>query len=106
MSSTTNRTWVAVTAAAGVCVGVGYVASPLTIWFGIAMAVVLWWAGRGLDAAERRLVWGMLAAAIVLRVVLIVVLFATTDHQQIVSFFWDGDGIFIKRRAQAALVLL
>jgi hypothetical protein len=84
---------------AGIGLGAAYTASPLTVWFAIAMMVVFAWAARGLPARERQWIWGMLAAAIALRVALIAVLFLTSDHNEYGSFFWDGDGVYLKRRA-------
>ncbi len=85
--------------------GAAYAASPLTIWFAVWIGVAFAWAGRGLTAGERRVVFLLLAAAIAIRVLAIAVLFFGSDHSQIVSFFWDGDGIFIKRRALTYLNL-
>lgn len=84
---------------AGVTLGVAYAASPLTVWFVIVMSGVFLWAGRGLADRERRWVWGILTAAVALRVLAIAVLFLASDHHQSVSFFWDGDGVALKRRA-------
>jgi hypothetical protein len=85
--------------AIGIALGAGYAASPLTLWFAVAMIVVFAWAGRGLPARERQWICGMLAVAIALRLALIAVLFLTSDHHEYGSFFWDGDGVYLKRRA-------
>lgn len=89
--------------AAGAVLGLVYAASPLTIWFLLWCVVLFRWAGRGLGVRERRALNTVLAVAILIRVLAIVVLFFGSDHTQIVSFFWDGDGVFIKRRALTIL---
>ena len=89
-------TWVLVI---GVALGVAYAASPLTVWFAAAVIGIFFWAGAGLGDRERQWVWALLAVAIALRVIAVAALFATTDHHHVVSFFWDGDGIGLKRRA-------
>jgi hypothetical protein len=89
----------------GAIVGLAYAVSPLTVWFLVWAIVLFRWAGRGLAAGERRAVNTILAAAIIVRVLAVAVLFLGSDHTQIVSFFWDGDGVFIKRRALTILNL-
>ena len=85
--------------AAGIALAIVYAASPLTVWCAGWMAAVFAWAGRGLGARERRLVLGVLAAGVAIRVLAIVGLFVSSDHHVIGSFFWDGDGVFLKKRA-------
>jgi hypothetical protein len=63
------------------------------------MAAIFVWAGRGLPAGERRWVIALLAAAVAIRVLLVVLLFLSSDHSSVVSFFWDGDGAALERRA-------
>lgn len=84
---------------AGVALGAWYAASPLTIWFVLAVAGVFRWAGVGLGDRERRWVYGILAVAVGIRVAAIVALFLSTQNDQLVSFFWDGDGVYLKYRA-------
>ena len=88
-------------AAIGMALGVAYTASPLTIWFAAVMAGVFWWAGRGLSARERRYVWGVLAVAVAVRVLAIAALFLSSHPHLTASFFWDGDGVYLKHRAMA-----
>lgn len=83
----------------GIALGVLYTASPLTVWFTALTAGLFVWIGRELSARERRYVWGILAAALAIRLLAIAVLFLSSEHGQLTSFFWDGDGIFIKNRA-------
>ncbi len=85
--------------AIGIALGTFYAASPLTVWFVVVMTGLLVWAGRGLSGRERRYVWGILAVGVAIRVLAIAVLFLGTRHDQMVSFFWDGDGVYIKYRA-------
>ena len=89
---------VAWTIGAGVFLGGAYALSPLTVWFVVAAIGLFAWAGRGLSERERRWVWSLLALAIALRLLAVAVLFLSTDHHDAVSFFWDGDGVFLKRR--------
>jgi hypothetical protein len=86
-------------AAAGVALGGSYVASPLSVWFAVLMIGVFVWAGRGLSERERRYVWGILAVAVAVRVLAIGALFIVSDPNVLTSFFWDGDGVYLKRRA-------
>lgn len=83
---------------AGIVLGVAYALSPLTVWFVVIVAGLFAAAGRGLPLEERRTLWFVLAAAVALRLVALAALFLATDHQQIVSFFWDGDGKYLKMR--------
>jgi hypothetical protein len=83
----------------GIALGTLYALSPLTVWFSAAMAGVFLWAGHGLTASERRAVWGILAVAVAVRVLAIVVLFATSEPGTNPSFFWDGDGVYLKHRS-------
>ena len=69
--------WAAVGA---VFIGVAYTLSPMTIWFGLAMALLFSYAGRGLSDRERRWVLGTLAVALILRVLAIAGFFLLTDH--------------------------
>lgn len=100
------RSWIARAAAAGVALGVLYAASPVSVWFVLAVAAIYWWAARGVGAKERRYLWTLLTVALLIRVAAVLVLFLVSDHYAPTSFFWDGDGRFIKRRALAMLNLL
>jgi hypothetical protein len=83
---------------AGVVVGIAYACSPLTVWFLVAMVLVVRMAVTGIDGDERRWVLTALIAAIVLRVMAIAGLFLLTDHSHVHfgSFFGDEE-YFIKR---------
>ncbi len=85
--------------AAGIALGGLYVASPLSVWFAIVMIGLFAWAGRGLSERERRYVWGILAVAVAIRVLAIAALSILSDPNVLTSFFWDGDGVYLKRRA-------
>jgi hypothetical protein len=91
---------VRLTVAAGVALGVAYALSPLTVWFLAAAAALFAWVGRGLPEPERRRVYALLAAAILLRLIVLAGLALTADHLKTTSFFWDGDGAFLKRRGE------
>jgi len=83
---------------AGFIVGLVYTLSPLLVCFAIGMALVWRWASAGLPAEERRAVLALLAAAVVLRLVIVAGLFAFTNHatQPFGSLFGDEE-YFIKR---------
>lgn len=87
------------TVGAGVLLGGAYALSPLTVWFVAAAVALFVWAGWGLPERERRCIWGLLALAIAVRVLAVALLFLFTNHDNAVSFFWDGDGVALKRRA-------
>jgi len=91
------RTW-RLAIAAGAAIGVIYALSPLTVWFALAAAAIVWWAERGIDGEERQWLRLVLIAAIVLRVLAVAVLFATTNHTTtpFATFFGDEE-FFIKR---------
>ena len=82
----------------GVAVAAVALLSPLTAWFALAIVPIVACTTRGLDRDERRWVVALTALAIVLRVVVVVALFLSTDHSQVPfgTFFGDED-YFIKR---------
>jgi hypothetical protein len=84
---------------AGVVLGLAYALSPLAVWFAFVMIALLWTAARDLPADERRVVLAVLSVAIALRLVAVAILFIGADTGRMVSFFWDGDGVFLKKRA-------
>ena len=90
-----------VAAAVAVVVGTTYALSPLTIWFVVISTGIVAGAVRGLSERERQWVLGVLSAAIILRVLAIILLFLTRDpeDQYRVSFFFDGDGAALKLRS-------
>ena len=83
---------------AGIAVGVVYALSPLTVWFALAMVLLLRWVRRDLDGDERRTVTVLLVIAIALRVIAVGGLFASTNHAHVLfgTFFGDEE-YFIKR---------
>jgi hypothetical protein len=91
------RAW-RVAIAVGVAIGVVYALSPLTVWFAVAAAAIVAWAERGVDGDERRWLRLVLIAAIVLRVLAVMILFASTNHAStsFATFFGDEE-FFIKR---------
>jgi hypothetical protein len=86
-------------AALGVALGCAYAASPLSVWFAAVTCVLFRWAGRGLAIEERRYVWATLAISLAIRVYTIAVLALGSDPAIPSSFFWDGDGAYLKQRA-------
>ena len=65
--------------AAAVCLGLSYTVSPLTVLFALAVPLLFWWTGRGLDGLERRRVFGVLAFAVLVRVAVIALVLLLTD---------------------------
>ena len=84
---------------AGCLLAVAMVLSPVTLAALIVLALITGAASRGLAGVERRFVLYMLIVAIALRVAAIAVLFLSSDPNHLVSFPFDGDGLFIKLRS-------
>ena len=84
----------------GIVLGIGYAASPLTVWFLGSVVFLCIWARRGLSVRERQWVLGLLLFAVAARLLLVALLFLTIDPFETKSFFWDGDGIYLKQRAE------
>jgi hypothetical protein len=78
---------------AGLVVGVAYVLSPLFVIVGLAFIPLFRWAGHGLEEPERRFVHRMLAAGVLLRVLAIVGLMITANHDAgtFAKFFGDEE---------------
>jgi hypothetical protein len=82
----------------GLFAGLVYALSPLTVWFALAMIMLVRWASKGLTGSERRWVIALLLAAIALRVLAVAVLFASTDHAQVpFSVFFGDEEYYIRR---------
>jgi hypothetical protein len=83
---------------AGTSIGVVYVLSPLAVWFAVAAFSIAAWAEHGVEGRERQWLRLLLAAAIVLRVLSILTLFASANHSTtpFATFFGDEE-FFIKR---------
>ena len=84
----------------GLFLGVGYTASPLAVWFLGSVVCLCIWVIRGLSARERQWVLGLLLFAVAARLLLVVSLFLMADPLETKSFFWDGDGVYLKQRAE------
>lgn len=82
----------------GVLLGIVYTLSPLTVWFAVASASILWIGGRRLPAREQRWVRGLLAVAIAVRVLLMAALFlfGTSDHGSFNVFFGDEQYLLVR----------
>ena len=85
--------------AAALIVGAVYALSPMTVWLGLAMALLLTWAGSGLPDRERRWVLSLLAVALILRLLVIAGLFLLADHDHHSFSFFFGDEILAIRRS-------
>ncbi|MBI3402920.1 MAG: glycosyltransferase family 39 protein [Acidobacteria bacterium] len=77
--------------AAGALAGVAFTVSPLAVLFALVAMLLWWWAARGLDAWERRWVFGLLGAATGLRVAAVgALLLTTTPAQHFNTYFPDA----------------
>jgi len=86
--------------ATAIAIGVGviYVLSPLTVWFGVAMWALHRYATSGLDVDERRWMTALLAVAIILRVAAVAGLFVLTDHTKVpFGIFFGDEAAYIRR---------
>lgn len=83
----------------GIVLGTAYALSPVTLWSAAAIIGIFVWAGHGLPQRERRWVLSFLAGAVALRVLLVAALFIASNPSEVSSFFWDGDGAALARRA-------
>jgi hypothetical protein len=83
---------------AGIAIGVFYVLSPFAVWFFLVLLGCFAAVRLGLPEPERRWVVGLLSVAVALRLLAIAALFLASDHNRAASFFWDGDGVFLKQR--------
>ena len=84
--------------AGGLLAGVVYALSPLTVWFALAIVVIVQSACKGVDGTERRWLLALLLAAIALRVVAVAALFASTDHGRVpFSVFFGDEEYYIRR---------
>ncbi len=81
-----------------VIVGTAYALSPMTVWFGLAMALLLTCAGTGLPDGERRWVLSLLVVALFMRLLVIAGLFLLADHDHhSFSFFFGDESLAIRR---------
>lgn len=85
--------------AIGTALGIAYAASPLSVWFAVVTFALFRWACRGLAIEERRYVWAILTVSLTLKVYLITAMSLGSDPDIPSSFFWDGDGAYMKQRA-------
>ena len=95
------RQLVLLATAVAVLVGFLYTLSPVGVWCGVGVVGLFMWAGTGLPDRERRWLLSLLAVALGLRLLVVIGLFLLTDPDQrpLVSFFFDGDGIYLKQRS-------
>jgi hypothetical protein len=75
------------------------VLSPVTLLTGLILIGITAGACHGLTGAERRVVLTTVAVAIGLRVALILALFLVSEPNHIISFPYDGDGLWEKLRS-------
>ena len=85
--------------AAGILLGVTYTLSPLFIWFLAGAGCLLAIAGRGLDDRERHWVTVVLAAALLARLAVVLILLAVSPHDSQGALMMFGDEAYAQRRA-------
>lgn len=85
--------------AAAIALGAVYAFSPMLVWCSLAAAGIVAWAITDLPPRERQAVLWILGIAIGLRVLAIAGLFLFTDHDHLANFFFEGDGLYLKRRS-------
>jgi len=95
------RQLVLLATALAVLAGFLYTLSPLSVWCGVGVVGLFIWAGHGLPDRERRWLFSVLALALGLRLLVVIGLFLLTDPDQrpVASFFFDGDGQYLKFRS-------
>jgi hypothetical protein len=86
-------------AAAGILVGVAYTLSPLTVLCLLAIALLIWLSGRGLEPEERHRLQMVLIVAIGVRVLAVAGLFLLTDHARVPFGSFFGDEEYFLRRS-------
>jgi hypothetical protein len=84
---------------AGIAVGGLYGLSPATVWFLLALPALFVWAGHGLGPRERRWIFGVLGAAVLLRLLVIAGLFLLGDHVNEAFAVLFGDERAIEERS-------
>jgi hypothetical protein len=91
-----NWRWIAI---AGTLVGAVYVLSPLTVWCGLAMVVLVNRATRDLPPGERNVVRALLGVSLAVRVAAVVGLFVMTDHARLPFGIFFGDEVYFLTRS-------
>ena len=86
------RLSIVVACAGGALMGLLYTLSPMTVWFGVSMIPLFLWAGSGLGRRERVWVFGLLASAVVLRVLAVGVLFLASPQDGAFSVLIPDEG--------------
>jgi hypothetical protein len=78
---------------AGSVIGTVLTLSPFTVLFAVALVPLFRWGARGLDASQRRCLYTVLGAAIVVRLAVIVGLFLSADPtvSSFATFFGDEE---------------
>ncbi len=84
--------------AAGAALGVGYTLSPITVVALPLLAMVVWWASRGVSGRELHWFVAVLALAILFRLAVIAGLFLFADPSQPYATLF-GDELFFKNRS-------
>jgi hypothetical protein len=94
---------------AGIVLGFVYTLSPMSVWFAVFSALLLWWSGRGLPVREARWIAGLLVTAIAVRAAMVagLFLFGTPDrvHASFNVFFGDEQYMIMRAFRQRAVWL-
>lgn len=105
-----RRVFVPATAIA-VAAAAAYAVSPMAVWAGVGLVLVLAWSLSGLEPSERRWLIGILAVAIAARVIVMTAMFFYVSHPHLFSrelavegtenafFSVFGDESYAKRRS-------
>ncbi len=83
----------------GVLAGSVFALSPMTVVFLASIPVLLHSSGRGLSSGERHWVVGVVAVAVLLRLMAVAAMFVVTDHEQASFFQMFGDEKLAKVKA-------
>lgn len=83
--------------AIGIVLGLIYTLSPLTVLSLAALVSLTWWAGRDLDAAERRWFLSAMVLGVAVRLLLVAALFLMADPSRPFATFFGDEEIFKTR---------
>lgn len=95
--------------AAGILLGFVYTLSPMSVWFAVFAALLVWWSRRGIPAREGRWIAALIVSAIAVRAAMVAALFlfGTPDrvHASFNVFFGDEQYMIIRAFRQRAVWL-
>lgn len=95
--------------AAGIALGFVYTLSPMSVWFAVFTALLVWWSRRDMPAREGRWITALILVAVAVRAAVVggLFLFGTPDrvHASFNVFFGDEQYMIIRAFRQRALWL-